>query len=269
MPSPDPRTVTDLLQITAQRAKDSAFFFDFDGTLAPIETDPTAVQPVDGVLDVLVELGRHVRKVVIVSARPAEFLRDRFTALPDAALFGLYGLEVTRGTEPVQTHPDAAGYEPVMATVADRARAELPKGALVEFKRLSVALHYRTAPTLRDAIEEWATARADEYGLRAQTGRMVVELKPPTGHDKGSVIRAETEGLTCAWYFGDDISDRKAFDALTARETEDADFTGVRVAVANPETGAELAGAADVRVDGPQDMPAFLARVIGALDQAP
>jgi trehalose 6-phosphate phosphatase len=262
MPLPDRQ---ELLRLTAQRAKETAFFFDFDGVLGPILTDPDAVWPVDGVVDALTDLGGLVAKVAIVSARPAAFLRDRFPDLPDVTLFGLYGLEVQRGTGPVETYPAAAPYEPVMVALADRARAALPEGAMVEYKRLSVALHYRAAPALRERVEAWAAEQAGEHGLKVQAGRMVVELKPPLDRDKGSVIRAETDGLACGWYFGDDLSDRRAFDALSAREAEGTGFTGVRVAVANPETGAELAEAADIRLDGPEQLPAFLTEVLGVL----
>lgn len=265
MPSPDPRVPNALFTLTAERAATAAFFFDFDGVLAPIKDDPAAVWPVPGVLEALAELDRLVSRVAVVSARPAEFLRGRFTTLPEIAVFGLYGLEVQRGAGPVETHPDAAPYAEVMAGIAERARVELPEGALVEYKRLAVALHYRTVPALREAVERWAAERAEEYGLRAQPGRMVVELKPPTGRDKGSVIREQTDGLTCAWYFGDDVSDRRAFLALDERESADPGFTGVRVAVANPETGAELADAADLRLDSPQQVPTLLAEVISVL----
>jgi trehalose 6-phosphate phosphatase len=122
-----------------------------------------------------------------------------------------------------------------------------------------VSLHYRTAPALREPIERWGRSRAAELGLRAQPGRMVLELKPPGSRDKGSVLFEETAGLTCAWYFGDDLADLKAFAALDAREAADPDFRGVRVAVANPETGQELIAAADLHIESPTDVPALLA----------
>ena len=74
-----------ILQLTAERAGHCAFFFDFDGTLAPIQEDPDTVHPADGIVEVLAEVNRRLGKVVIVSARPADFLRQRFAALPDVA----------------------------------------------------------------------------------------------------------------------------------------------------------------------------------------
>ena len=93
---------------------------------------------------------------------------------------------------------------------------------------------------------------------------MVIELKPPSDRDKGTVMRAETAGLACAWYFGDDRSDLLAFAALDAREAADPQFRGVRVAVANPETGSELIAAADLHVDAPSAVPALLRDILAA-----
>jgi trehalose 6-phosphate phosphatase len=94
--------------------------------------------------------------------------------------------------------------------------------------------------------------------MRIQGGRMVVELKPPVDQDKGMVI---SEGVTwagCAWYFGDDLGDIKAFDALRAREAVDPTFFGMCVAVSNPETGAEVSNAADLTLASPAAVADFL-----------
>lgn len=72
----------------------------------------------------------------------------------------------------------------------------------------------------------------------------------------GEVIR----DAGAAWYFGDDVSDIKAFTALRARAAADPDFLGVCVAVANPETGQEVADAADLTIDSPAALGDFLAR---------
>ena len=88
---------------------------------------------------------------------------------------------------------------------------------------------------------------------------MVVELKPPVDQDKGMVISEGVLNAGCAWYFGDDMSDIKAFDALRAREAVDPGFFGMCVAVANPETGAEVSSAADLTLESPEAVAGFLA----------
>lgn len=258
---PDPLTADQAWQATRECADQCVLFFDFDGTLAPVQADPESVRPVPAVVPALAALSRLVHRVAIVSARPVEFLRDRFAGLDGLDFYGLYGLEHGRGGGAVETVPDALPWIPVMAELAERARADLPGEALVEYKRLSVALHFRTAPHLAGTLESWARSEAERRGLRVQPGRMVVELKPPVDRDKGMVIGELLGTAGCAWYFGDDVSDLKAFAALRARKAADPDFLGVCVAVHNPETGDEVAQAADFTFASPDDLGDFLARL--------
>jgi trehalose 6-phosphate phosphatase len=259
-----PLSAAEAWQITSQRAKDTTFFFDFDGVLSPVTDDPDASQPVPSVLGVLEELAASVARVAIVSARPVSFLQSRFASLAHVDLYGLYGLEVLHEGE-VVTEPAALPWAPAMADLAERAKAELPDAILVEYKRLSVALHYRTAPQLAETVECWGHEQAERLGLRIQGGRMVVELKPPVDQDKGMVISEGVKTADCAWYFGDDMSDIKAFDALRAREAVDPSFFGMCVAVANPETGAEVSSAADLTLDSPEAVATFLAEALPAI----
>ena len=247
---------------TAERAADTVLFFDFDGTLAPVDDDPTAVRPAPKVLAALEALAPVVQRVAIVSARPVDFLRDHLGGLTGIDLYGLYGLEHSHSGGETVTEPAALPWVPTMAELADLARAELPAGALVEFRRLSVALHWRTAQQLGPTVEQWGRAQAERLGLRVQAGRMVLELKPPVDRDKGLVIGEVVRDAGGAWYFGDDVSDIKAFAALRARSAADPRFLGVCVAVANPETGHEVAEAADLTIDSPAALGDFLTRAL-------
>jgi trehalose 6-phosphate phosphatase len=252
-----PLSVAEAWSVTAARAAETTFFFDFDGVLSPVTDDPDASQPIPAAPGVLERLAAAVRRVAIVSARPVSFLRPRFASLERVDLYGLYGLEVWHEGE-VVTEPAALPWIPAMADLAERARAELPDSILIEFKRLSVALHWRTAPQLAPVVERWGHEQAERLGLKLQGGRMVAELKPPVDQDKGMVITEGVRNAGCAWYFGDDMSDIKAFDALRAREAVDPHFLGVAVAVANPETGAEVSSAADLTLESPDAVAAFL-----------
>jgi trehalose 6-phosphate phosphatase len=252
-----PLSVAEAWSVTAGRAADTTFFFDFDGVLSPVTDDPDASQPVPSVLGVLEQLATAVQRVAIVSARPVNFLRSRFSALAGVDLYGLYGLEVWHDGA-VVTEPAALPWVPPMAELAERARQELPGSILVEYKRLSVALHYRTSPQHAGTVERWGHEQDERLGLKVQGGRMVVELKPPVDQDKGMVITEGVRNAGCAWYFGDDMSDIKAFDALRAREAVDPAFFGMAVAVANPETGAEVSSAADLTLASPDAVAEFL-----------
>ncbi|MFI6731724.1 trehalose-phosphatase [Nonomuraea sp. NPDC050451] len=263
-----PLRFAEAVSATVSESARSGFFFDYDGTIAPIMHDPGAVSPVAGAVERLQVLARLVSKVAIVSARPAAYLCDRFSDAPQLRLFGLYGMQTVEDGR-VRTDARAEPWAPVMRRVAEEAARDLPREILVEDKALIVALHYRSAPALRGAVERWSSRKAAELGLREQYGRMVVELRPPVERDKGTVVAREIETLTRAWYFGDDLSDGRAFDALRRREERDPAFMGVRVAVANAETGDELARVADFTVESPEDTPALLDHVISAFPGRP
>jgi trehalose 6-phosphate phosphatase len=249
----------------SERLSRTAFFFDFDGTLSAIGPDPEKVGPVPGAPEALAELAGRSGYCAVVSARPVQFLARQLHAVPGIALHGLYGLEYSAdGGATVTTLPAAAPYRPVIDEAARAAAAQLP-GALIEHKGLSCAVHFRNTPELAQAVEAWAAGYAKEHGLKVQRGRMVVELKPPVERDKGHVVREVLEDrpeLLGGWFFGDDLGDRPAFAALAERAGREPAFEAMRVAVANPE-GDPLADLADLMLDGPDEVPAVVRRVLG------
>ena len=249
---------------TAAQLDGYGFFFDFDGTLSPIGEDPEAVVPVPDAVDALAALVGEAALVAVVSARPVGFLGDRLGHIPGLHLHGLYGLEYSAdGGRTVATAPEAEPYLPLIARIVDEARAAFPT-ALIEDKRLSCALHYRTTPDLQPGIEKWATARAAAYGLKLQRGRMVVELKPPVDTDKGAVVRTAAQSLSGAWYFGDDLGDLPAFAALDDLERRPG-FHAVRVAIANADGAVvSLTDRADLRLAAPEQVPPLLRAVLAA-----
>jgi trehalose 6-phosphate phosphatase len=240
------------------------FFFDFDGVLAMIQIDPEAVAPVPGVVSQIFRLASLADKVAIISARPVQFLARHFGQRTAVALYGMYGLEAIVGGV-YTADPAAASWVPAIEAARKAAAQELPAGVYVEDKRLSVSLHYRKHPECRNDVELWARANASRFGLTEQRGRMVVELKPPVSIDKGTILNSEIEDLGCAWYFGDDISDAQAFQAIRDRRQQDPAFMGVCVAVRNAETGQSLEEQADFTLASPADVPAVLVRAVELL----
>jgi trehalose 6-phosphate phosphatase len=252
---------------TVARAGHVGFFFDFDGTLAPILSDPEEVIPAQGVIEGLAALVAHVSRLAVVSSRPVAFLRRQFAPVPEIALFGVYGLERADPAGTVRDAPGAGVWMPLMTELAARAGRELPAAVGIELKRFSVALHFRACPDAKPAVEGWAAAERARFGLRLYPGRQAVELIAPVDRDKGTVIRDETADLECAWYFGDDLTDLAAFRALDEREAADPSFVGVRAAVRNSETGAAVAAKADVVIDSPDAVAAHLGVIVERLGQ--
>lgn len=285
-------TIDEAVAWTGGHLAECGFFFDFDGTLAPIQDDPEAVALPPSAHAPLAELAKRAGRTAVISARPMEFLASRLGHIAGLGLYGLYGLESSHdGGRTVTTLPAAEPYAPVFADVVREARLAFPK-ALVEDKRLSCALHFRTTPESAEPMLAWAAERAERDGLRVQHGRMVVELKPPVDWDKGAAVRAALPGLAGAWYFGDDLGDLPAFAALAqaaadplvgsaddpdaapafntsptpgAETDRSADrLRGFRVAVTSPESDRRLVEQSQYQVDGPAQVPVLLERIIAA-----
>ena len=86
---------------------------DFDGTLAPIVSDPATSAMPDSTRTVLASLVGRVGRLAIVSGRPAGFLAER-VGVDGAELVGLYGLErVVDGS--VEPDPRVAPYLDALA----------------------------------------------------------------------------------------------------------------------------------------------------------
>ena len=126
----------------------------------------------------------------------------------------------------------------------------------MEHKGLAVTLHVRTAPANAAWIEDFARRQAATRGLRAHPGRLSIELRPPIGVDKGTVVEEMAGGSRAVCYCGDDVGDLPAFAALARLRAQGIATLGV--AAMSDESPLELANAADVTVDGPPGVVAFL-----------
>ena len=238
------------VELLAARPDRAGLFLDFDGTLAPIVTDPETSAIPPEVRPVLADLAGVLGVLAVVSARPAAFLAER-ADIPGARLLGLYGLESWEGHLAVP-RPDASEWAPRSREAVRRLRAALDgaDGVWVEDKGLSVAVHWRNAPERGDAEQEvllLVEALSAETGLEPVPGKLVVELRPPITWDKGDTVRAlaEEAGLEAVVYVGDDLGDLPAFAA--ARE-----LGGVALGVGGgAETPPELLTATDGLFDGP------------------
>jgi trehalose 6-phosphate phosphatase len=247
----------------AARAGETALCLDFDGTLAPIVPDPEDASPLPGVPELLARLARRFAAVALVSGRPARWLAERVPAA-GVRYLGLYGAEELLD-EQLRVDPDAAARRPAVQAARDQLaseRAVLDSGAYLEYKDLSVVVHLRRVPQPERWSEPVAAAVrqvAERHGLEVLPGRMVWELRPPTGRDKGTAVRQvlASSGASALVVAGDDVGDLAAFRA--AEELAAEGGSALRVAVRSAEAPAELLATADLVVDGPEGMRDLLA----------
>jgi trehalose 6-phosphate phosphatase len=232
-----------LLAPFAAAPERSALVFDVDGTLSPIAPRPELAVVPERTRAELRRLAGAYRLVACVSGRAAADAR-RLVGLEELTYVGNHGLEL-----------DPRAQELASELARFRDGVSWP----VEDKGLSLSYHYRSAEDEEAARAELelVAERARAAGLDARWGRKVLEIRPPVAADKGTAIRAllTRSGATRGLYAGDDTTDLDAFAGLAAAGLEHA----LRVAVASPEGPAELRAAADLVVDGPEELAALLA----------
>ena len=101
---------------------------------------------------------------------------------------GQHGLEIRSADGTLTTHPIREGsLTSVRNALTDAVEAH--PGLMAEFKGLSIALHYRHAPTLASYAHRLMRSLRQTFvpDYVIQKGKRVVELKP-AGMDKGVAI---------------------------------------------------------------------------------
>ena len=194
-----------------------AVFFDFDGTLASLADHPQAVQVPEGLLRHLGSLTEWLGgAVAIVSGRPIADI-DRFLDPLRLPVAGVHGAERRSADGHTRRLPVPDLRE--AARLIEALCARDPR-LLMEAKPGAIALHYRQADELEDrclATMAEAVTRVD--GMALLRGKKVVELKPRRA-TKGAAVRAFLDErpfrLRRPWFFGDDVTDEGAFEAVQA-----------------------------------------------------
>lgn len=238
----------------------AGLFTDFDGTLAPIVTDPESAEPLPGLVEAMAHLATRLAAVAVISGRPASFLARHFSAETRAGigLYGLHGLEHWAGgeAEPVEA---ARAHATAVRQAIEEAKRSATGDLVVEDKVYGFTLHWRAAPDKESAGKagrKLARALASSYGLLERPGKASIELVPPTGIDKGSVVEALGTSLMAVCFLGDDVGDLAAFAALDRLERAGA--RAFRIAVSSREAPEELLARADFVLAGPEEASGLL-----------
>jgi len=147
----------------------AALLLDVDGTLAPIGTRPEDARVPDKTRSLLRELAARYALVACVSGRSSSEAR-RIVGVEELLYVGTHGLELA---------PGAAVWRDQIERFA--ATVDWPP-EWIEDKSLSLSLHYRQSDEpakSRLALERIAES-AEEVGLYARFGRMLLEILPPS-----------------------------------------------------------------------------------------
>ncbi|MCE5274154.1 MAG: trehalose-phosphatase [Syntrophaceae bacterium] len=204
-------------------ARHSFLSLDYDGTIAPFETDRMAAFPLPGIAELLAKIrDKTGNAVALISGRPASQVVE---------LFGDRGIMIVGSHGYEFRYPDGclARKEPTPRQTAGldaawKACIGEGVGSRAEVKPAGIAMHTRGLPgdeaqNMEARIMEhwWHIAPGHELEVRRFDGGVELRCK---GMNKGDALRTlltlVKEGAF-AVYLGDDETDEDAFDAIRDR----------------------------------------------------
>jgi len=227
---------------------------DYDGTLAPFQTDPAKAVPYPGVRELLSEIRQGRSRLVVISGRSIDDLRP-LLKLDGVEIWGSHGRE--------RLTPDGGRWEAPMSAKARTAMARAEQmireeglGDRCELKPGCIAVHHRgldraAVEGVEQAVSRIYSAVGAKAELELKRFDGGLEFRVP-GVSKGVVIRRLLDegdhGGAVTAYLGDDRTDEDAFEELEGH--------GLRVLV-RPECRPTLA---DLWLSPPEELLGFLER---------
>jgi trehalose 6-phosphate phosphatase len=211
---------------------------DFDGTLSPIVSDPSAAAPDPRALEPLLRLAElAATPVLVISGRARQDVDERLGPVPPGVdVIGSHGAEVgeEHGRE---CHPDIEVFAARLGDLIDR----FP-GSELEVKPFSVAFHLRNVKAEEQSrVRREAIDRIGPVAAHTKEGKKVLEFMAVAA-DKGQALDAYRVacGATATFFVGDDVTDEAAFEVLGPGDM------GVKVGLGNTAAGYRVAGQPDV-----------------------
>ncbi len=185
--------------------------FDFDGTLAPMGTDPTATRMRSETAELFSALA-HAAPVAVITGRSVHDVAPRLDNAATVAVIGNHGAEPSPFA--ARAVREVKAWMPQLTRVV----ATLPT-VEIEDKGQSVSVHYwhsADPASVTSAME--ALVPLLPHAVRLVHGIGLVNLIPAGAPDKGAAVRTlvREHQFPSALFVGDELTDEAAFRA--ARE---------------------------------------------------
>lgn len=203
-------------------------FLDYDGTLAPIAKTPDQAVVPEESRELLERFSNRERcKVAVISGRALSDIKSKL-GLKNIIYSGNHGLEI-EGPKIRFVTPVPPGYQKLIQGIKSDLNKKIApiKGAFVEDKGLSLAVHYRQVKKkdvslLKTIFHETIILHLVSDKIKIRSGKKVLEVRPSVEWDKGKVVLwlLARQQFSMAGesvmpvYIGDDLTDEDAFSAL-------------------------------------------------------
>lgn len=194
-------------------------FLDFDGTLAPIVTNPKKAKMNASVKRVIQKLQTSF-DIFVVSGRTLKEIR-KFVNIQGISYAGEHGLHFMIGGKEgvVLDSKSSQKMHRAMRSNMRRLQKSFP-GLYIENKKFSLAIQYRSVPAhLQDSciqavVELFNSVPKGKFFIRHDL--YTIELLPKTKFNKGSFVTTVLKKIPhcTALYLGDSETDEDAFKVL-------------------------------------------------------
>lgn len=205
-----------------QRARSRALLLDYDGTLAPFNSDPAKAYPYPEIRDLLRRIQRDTNtRLVIVTGRKASDI-PRLLNFTGIEVWGCHGIERLGANGANEIARIDARLLAAIETASQLIACE-GFSNLAERKTASIAVHWRGREHLAENVMQrmrhiWSLI-PDRSDLRFAPFDGGVEIRVAK-IDKGDAVRSILRDLgpeAAIAYLGDDLTDEDAFGALNRR----------------------------------------------------
>jgi trehalose 6-phosphate phosphatase len=242
------------------QSRPSGLISDIDGTLSPIVTVPSEAVVLPQARQALSELSEEVDLVAVISGRRVDEARH-MVGLDHVVYFGNHGLERWDAANGYRNQ--AAGFEEDLRDVRERLSCELGKNpeVRIEDKGAVLSLHYRgaaRAKMTRRLLVSLLERLLPPGKFLVAEGKMVIEVSPALGIDKGTVVRSlvKERDLRGVVFIGDDATDINAMRNL--QRLRRAGLQTLSIGVGGREAPDGLADTSDVLLPNPTSIASFL-----------
>lgn len=202
--------------------KTPVIFLDYDGTLTPIVSHPDIAHLSDSMREVIRSLKSRYY-VAIISGRGLEDIQKR-VGLEGIYYSGNHGFEIEDPDGLKMELPEAIEAIPILQEIARELEKLIEpfKGAHIERKRFSVAVHYRNLVEQKQVLVAKVEKLATNFPkLKLQPGKQALNFGPNLDWDKGRATQWILDQISLSnpfpIFIGDDVTDEDAFKALSKK----------------------------------------------------
>lgn len=205
--------------------KNTAIITDIDGTISEIALTPGEAIVKADMKQAIVNLKEKFKLVGVISGRSVLNAQEML-GIEGILYVGNHGMEYIFEGEYFIV-PEVKEYLSQIKQCCGQLNEELSNipGILFEDKGICHSIHYRQCNNpemVRSQIIKSIKNSSNSKNLQISEGRKLVELKPPSSYDKGTIINKiiEDYDLNKIIYLGDDITDVDAFRRLNELQND-------------------------------------------------